>query len=188
MVNVNVDVGLPAVLPKPPAGEGRPARRDAWQVLGEIMDPEVPVISIVELGIVRDVREADARVSVTITPTYSGCPAMSAIAEDIVAAFAREGRVAEVVTALAPAWTTDWMAPEAKARLAGFGIAPPRSPAPSSIDVTGISPLRRRAVAVACPHCGSVETSLTAQFGSTACKALYRCKACREPFDYFKPH
>jgi ring-1,2-phenylacetyl-CoA epoxidase subunit PaaD len=188
MVSADIGVGLPAGLPRPLAEEGGGEGRGAWQVLGEIMDPEVPVISIVELGIVRDVREDGARVSVTITPTYSGCPAMSAIAEDIGAAFAREGRIAEVVTALAPAWTTDWMAPEAKLRLANFGIAPPRSPAPSSIDVTGISPLRRRAVAVACPHCGSMETSLTAQFGSTACKALYRCNACREPFDYFKPH
>jgi ring-1,2-phenylacetyl-CoA epoxidase subunit PaaD len=188
MVSANVGVGLPVAFPAPPAGGSRREGRGAWQVLGEIMDPEVPVISIVELGIVRDVREADARVSVTITPTYSGCPAMSAIAEDIRAAFALEGRVAEVMTVLAPAWTTDWMAPEAKARLAGFGIAPPRSPAPSAVDVTGISPLRRRAVVVACPHCGSMETSLIAQFGSTACKALYRCNACREPFDYFKPH
>ena len=172
-----------------PAASGAGAPRGAWQVLGEIMDPEVPVISIVELGIVRGVREDGARVEVTITPTYSGCPAMDAIAADIRAAFARDGRDAAVVGALAPAWTTDWMAPEAKARLAAFGIAPPGGAAPAPrIDVTGISPLRRARAAVACPRCGSTATTLVAQFGSTACKALYRCDACREPFDHFKPH
>ena len=114
---------------------------------------------------------------------------MDAIAEDIGAAFAREGRVARVITTLSPAWTTDWMAPEAKARLAAYGIAPPGAPAaPARIDVAGISPLRRARAPVACPRCGSRTTTLLAQFGSTACKALYRCDACREPFDYFKPH
>ncbi|MFI4904354.1 MAG: 1,2-phenylacetyl-CoA epoxidase subunit PaaD [Burkholderiales bacterium] len=161
----------------------------AWQLLAGIMDPEVPVISIVELGIVRDVREVGTEVEVTITPTYSGCPAMDAIAEDIGAAFAREGLAARVVTALSPAWTTDWMEHEATARLAAYGIAPPgAAAAPARIDVTGISPLRRARTPVACPRCGSRTTTLLAQFGSTACKALYRCDACREPFDHFKPH
>lgn len=172
-----------------PAQDGDQARQSAWRLLGDIMDPEVPVISIVELGIVRDVRDDGAQVEVTITPTYSGCPAMDAIAGAIGAAFAREGRVARVRTTLSPAWTTDWMAPEAKARLAAYGIAPPgASAAPARIDVTGISPQRRARVPVACPRCGSRTTTLLAQFGSTACKALYRCDDCREPFDYFKPH
>ena len=176
-----------------------PGVADAWAILGRVMDPEVPVVSIVELGIVRDVEDeverGQRRFRVTITPTYSGCPAMDMIAADIRSAFAHEGAAVDIVTALAPAWTTDWMAPEAKARLTAFGIAPPQalvrsapqSPA-SRIDVTGISPLRRRKDAIACPHCRSTNTSLIAQFGSTACKALYRCDDCREPFDYFKPH
>ena len=168
---------------------------DAWAILAGVMDPEVPVVSIVELGIVRDVVCENGKLRVTITPTYSGCPAMDMIAADIRAAFAHEGATVDIVTTLTPAWTTDWMAPEAKARLAAFGITPPQalvrsapqSPA-SRIDVTGISPLRRRKDAIACPHCRSRNTSLIAQFGSTACKALYRCDDCREPFDYFKPH
>ncbi|MEO6749788.1 MAG: 1,2-phenylacetyl-CoA epoxidase subunit PaaD [Casimicrobiaceae bacterium] len=176
-----------------------PSTAEAWTILGRVMDPEVPVVSIVELGIVRDVGDeverGQRRLRVTITPTYSGCPAMDMIATDIRAAFAHAGAAVDIVTTLAPAWTTDWMAPEAKARLAAFGIAPPQalarsapqSPA-SRIDVTGISPLRRRKDAVACPHCRSGNTSLIAQFGSAACKALYRCDDCREPFDYFKPH
>ena len=178
---------------RPPAGVA-----DAWAILGRVMDPEVPVVSIVELGIVRDVEDeverGQRRFRVTITPTYSGCPAMDMIAADIRSAFARDGATVDIVTTLAPAWTTDWMAPEAKARLTAFGIAPPHAlarsaPSPASrIDVTGISPLRRRQYAVACPHCRSANTSLVAQFGSTACKALYRCDDCREPFDYFKPH
>ncbi len=161
----------------------------AWGVLGTVMDPEVPVVSIVELGIVRDVTRNGDGFRVTITPTYSGCPAMGVIAADIHAAFAREGASADVATVLAPAWTTDWMAPEARQRLAAYGIAPPGAPAHAArIDVRGISPLRRKAEVVACPRCASPRTSLVAQFGSTACKALYRCDACGEPFDYFKPH
>ncbi len=153
-----------------------------------LMDPEVPVVSIVELGIVRDVVPQPGGFRVTITPTYCGCPAMDMIAADIRDAFARVGATADVATVLAPPWTTDWMSPEAKARLRDFGIAPPGANAAARVDVSGISPLRRRAEAVACPRCGSTATSLVAQFGSTACKALYRCDACREPFDSFKAH
>jgi ring-1,2-phenylacetyl-CoA epoxidase subunit PaaD len=160
----------------------------AWRILGSVMDPEVPVVSIVELGIVRDVGVDDDGVRVTITPTYSGCPAMDAIAEDIRDGFAREGGHARVDTVLSPPWTTDWMAPEAKARLAAFGIAPPGAAPAARIDVRGISPLRASRTTVACPRCGATATTLVAQFGSTACKALYRCDTCREPFDYFKPH
>jgi ring-1,2-phenylacetyl-CoA epoxidase subunit PaaD len=184
--------------PLPPAGEGRgEGARDraaadilasAWQILGTIMDPEVPVISIVELGIVRDAALEGRAVRVTITPTYSGCPAMDLIADEIHAAFATSGQDVRIDTVLAPPWTTDWMAPEGKRRLAGFGIAPPGTATTSRIDVRGISPLRSRKGAVACPRCGATATTLVAQFGSTACKALYRCDACREPFDYFKPH
>jgi ring-1,2-phenylacetyl-CoA epoxidase subunit PaaD len=159
-----------------------------WQALGSIPDPEVPAVSIVELGIVRGVSFDDGRVRVEVTPTYSGCPATEMIADSIREGLARIG-VADVdlVTRLSPPWTTDWIAPEGKRKLAQFGIAPPHV-AGARIDVSGISPLRRKKAVVACPLCGSTRTSLLSQFGSTACKAQYRCEDCREPFDYFKPH
>lgn len=159
-----------------------------WDVLAAIPDPEVPVVSIVELGIVRAVAFAHGRVRIDVTPTYSGCPATEMIAAAIRERLASIG-IAEVdlVTRLAPPWTTDWMAPEAKRKLAHFGIAPPHAGG-ARVDVSGISPLRRASVTVPCPHCGSSKTTLLSQFGSTACKAQYRCDDCREPFDYFKPH
>ena len=159
-----------------------------WHALSSIPDPEVPVISIVELGIVRDVCVDAGGVRIVLTPTYSGCPAT-----EMIATMVREGIAAigvsevQLVTQLAPPWTTDWIAPEAKPRLAAFGIAPPHVRAPR-IDVSGISPLRRTDVVVPCPRCASSRTRLVSQFGSTACKAQYRCDACLEPFDYFKPH
>ncbi|HEX4884384.1 MAG TPA: 1,2-phenylacetyl-CoA epoxidase subunit PaaD [Casimicrobiaceae bacterium] len=169
------------------AGE-RPALAAIWQALGRVPDPEIPVVSVVELGIVREVAWRGDRLHVRVTPTYSGCPATDLIMQGIGEALEACGVVAyDVQTVLAPAWTTDWIAPEAKAKLRAFGIAPPGAVA-ARIDVTGISPLRRAREAIACPRCGSTGTSLLAQFGSTACKALYRCEACREPFDYFKPH
>jgi len=159
----------------------------AWAALAGVLDPEVPVVSIVELGIVRDVRADGDAIVVRLTPTYSGCPATAVIEADARAALAAVGVDAfRIETALAPPWTTDWMAPEARERLRAFGIAPPGGAA--RVDVTGISPLRRARVAVPCPRCGSDATALLSQFGSTACKALYRCLDCREPFDYFKPH
>ena len=164
----------------------RPALDAAWQALGNVPDPEVPVLSIVELGIVRGVRWEGETLRVRVTPTYSGCPATDVIhrtIRDALAAIAIE-RVA-IDIELSPPWSTDWIAPEAKGRLRAFGIAPPGLVAPR-IDVTGISPLRRRRD-VACPRCDSTNTSLVAQFGSTACKALYRCEDCREPFDHMKP-
>ncbi|MBS0322169.1 MAG: phenylacetate-CoA oxygenase subunit PaaJ [Proteobacteria bacterium] len=161
---------------------------DAWQRLASVPDPEIPVVSIVELGIVRAVARDGAGWRVTLTPTYSGCPAMDMIARDVERVLGTDGNV-RVDTALAPAWSTDWIAPEARERLRGFGIAPPAAcgaPGAAAVDVAGISPLRR--ARPACPRCGSAATSLVSQFGSTACKAHYRCDACREPFDYFKPH
>ena len=159
----------------------------AWAALAGVLDPEVPVVSIVELGIVRDVRADGDAIVVRLTPTYSGCPATAVIEADARAALAGAGLpMCRIETALAPPWTTDWMAPEARERLRAFGIAPPGGAA--RVDVAGISPLRRARVAVPCPRCGSHATALLSQFGSTACKALYRCLDCREPFDYFKPH
>jgi ring-1,2-phenylacetyl-CoA epoxidase subunit PaaD len=167
---------------------GRVALAEAWEALGTVMDPEVPVVSIVELGIVRDVAWRGDELVVTVTPTYSGCPATDVIIQSIRDALAaRSAAPVRIETRLAPAWTTDWIAPEAKVRLREYGIAPPHVAAPR-IDVTGISPLRRAREVVPCPRCNSPHTTLTAQFGSTACKALYRCEDCREPFDYFKPH
>jgi len=164
------------------------ARAQAWAALATIPDPEIPAISIVELGIVRDVRVEDGVLAVDITPTYSGCPATDVILHSITAALSDAGYPdARVVSKLSPPWTTDWIAPEGRRRLSAYGIAPPGAAA-ARIDVSGISPLRRATVAVACPRCASTRTRLLAQFGSTACKALYRCDACLEPFDYFKPH
>ncbi|CAH0245494.1 Putative 1,2-phenylacetyl-CoA epoxidase, subunit D [Massilia sp. Bi118] len=161
-----------------------------WAWLGEVPDPEIPVISVVDLGIVRDVEFIDDECVVTITPTYSGCPAMQVIAEDVEAALhARGVDKLRIETRLSPAWTTDWMSEAGKAALKGYGIAPPVQ---QVIDISGLKHgVKRHAIQqpdVACPHCGSHHTRLTSQFGSTPCKALYQCLDCREPFDYFKCH
>lgn len=157
-----------------------------WRALGTVVDPEIPVVSIVELGIVRGVERAGDAWVVTVTPTYSGCPATRVIEEDIHAAIAgaTTDRV-RIVTALSPAWTTDWIAPEARHKLDLAGIAPPHATA--GVGAQPIAFHRARA-AVRCPNCGSSRTSELARFGSTACKAQYRCADCLEPFDYFKPH
>ncbi len=160
----------------------------AWRALGEVPDPEVPAISIVELGIVRDVAWVDGRLRIDVTPTYSGCPATETIATMIRERLGEAGFAdVDIAQRLSPPWSTDWLAPEAKAKLTAFGITPPQCGA-IRIDVAGISPLRRARVAVPCPRCASANTTLLSQFGSTACKAQYRCSDCREPFDYFKPH
>ena len=160
----------------------------AWDALAGVVDPEIPVVSIVELGIVRGVRFDGASLVVDTTPTYSGCPATDVIAADIGNALAAAGfSDLRIETRLAPPWTSDWIAPEARQSLRAFGIAPPHVTAPR-IDVAGISPLRRNSASIPCPRCGSARTRLVAQFGSTACKAHYRCGDCAEPFDYFKPH
>jgi len=168
--------------------EPAPSLPEIWTALGTVPDPEIPVISIVELGIVRAVEWIDQRLVVRVTPTYSGCPATALINTLIREALGRLGiRDVDLVEALSPPWSTDWIAPEARVRLREFGIAPPHV-VDTRVDVTGISPLRRAHVVVPCPRCGSEDTKLISQFGSTACKAQYRCDTCREPFDYFKPH
>ena len=153
------------------------------QAISQIPDPEVPVISIADLGILRDVAvdEAQRSIVVTITPTYSGCPAMEAIRDRIEHEAGVHGFVAEVRTRLSPAWTTDWMTESGKEALRRFGIAPP-GPAHAAGPVT----VRLSRHVVTCPHCGSEDTTEISHFGSTACKALRRCNACREPFDEFK--
>ena len=190
------------VVPANAGTHAEPAQLSAsqvWSWLGEVPDPEIPVISIVDLGIVRDVQVADnGAVVVTITPTYSGCPAMQVIAESITDALRGHGvDHVQLRNQLSPAWTTDWMSDAGKAKLKGYGIAPP---AQQVIDISGLRPgaragsdpaISRRTLpklTIACPNCGSTHTEITSQFGSTPCKALYKCLDCREPFDYFKCH
>jgi ring-1,2-phenylacetyl-CoA epoxidase subunit PaaD len=165
-----------------------PTIERAWSVLEAVPDPEIPVVSIRELGILRDVRQGeDGVLEVVITPTYSGCPAMSQIAEDIAGAIEQAGLGAHrIETVLAPAWTTDWITAEAREKLRRYGIAPPTGACGSTEQPIRFVP--RVKETIACPRCGSTHTEKLAQFGSTACKALYRCVDCREPFDYFKPY
>lgn len=159
-----------------------------WALLESVADPEIPVVSLREMGILRAVQDSDQGLEVVITPTYSGCPAMSQMEDDVKAALAQAGVPARVVTRLAPAWSTDWMTPAAHDKLRAYGIAPPSCSAAAS-NIIQLAPRRaQRTQAVACPQCGSVNTTETSHFGSTACKALYRCLDCLEPFDYFKPY
>lgn len=160
------------------------ARAEFWAAVGEVLDPEVPVLSVVDLGIVRDVREENGVVVVDVTPTYSGCPAMRVIENDIVEALHRAGaKDVRVNTVFHPVWTTDWISPDARERLRAYGMAPPSGSAPVA---TGLIPLERRSETVTCPRCGSRQTELRSEFGSTACKAIYYCTACSEPFEYLK--
>ncbi len=157
-------------------------RDEVYEILGTVMDPEVPVISVVELGIVRDVEVQGDDVRITITPTYSGCPAMHEIEADIRSALVAKGAGSVSVNlVLSPAWTTDWIGPEAREKLRAYGIAPPGRAEPQ-----GLITLTRARVPVACPFCGSSDTRLQSEFGSTACKAIHVCNACRQPFDEFK--
>jgi ring-1,2-phenylacetyl-CoA epoxidase subunit PaaD len=154
----------------------------AWEVLRQVPDPEIPVISVAELGIVREVRAAPDALTVVVTPTYSGCPATELIEQSIRDALAEAGaQRVQVEVRLAPAWTTDWIAPDAAEKLRAYGIVPPASGAANDARLLRFVPR------LACPRCGSVETERLSEFGSTACKALYRCRSCREPFEYFKP-
>lgn len=156
------------------------------QAISRIPDPEVPVVSIADLGILRSVEvdEQAHTVAVTITPTYSGCPAMEAIASRIAFEADRQGYAAEIRTQLSPAWTTDWMTDDGREALRRFGIAPPGTVAPT--ESRGPVPVGISRHVVTCPHCGSADTTEISHFGSTACKALRRCNACLEPFDEFK--
>ena len=183
-----------------------------WQLLESLTDPEIPVVTLRELGILRDVRTAVAQdgteqLEVVITPTYSGCPAMGQIEDDVHNLLQAHGLKGKVKTQLAPAWTTDWITPEAKEKLRAYGIAPPHSGADHDCQTqssksngssassiiqfaarSASNPGRHEQLAVPCPQCNSDNTTETSHFGSTACKALYRCLDCMEPFDYFKPY
>jgi len=157
--------------------------KEARTLLSQIPDPEIPVISIEELGILRDVNFENDECVVTITPTYSGCPAMKAIEQDIVALLKENGiEKVKVKSVFSPAWTTDWLSEVAKEKLRKYGISPPEKTTADKSVLTGIQKI------VKCPRCNSENTELVSQFGSTACKALYKCKDCLEPFDLFKCH
>jgi len=165
----------------------QPSVDTLWKLLEGIPDPEIPVISIVELGIVRDIAYDGDTLVVSITPTYSGCPATAVIAGDIARTLDDAGVARrEIRVQLAPAWSTDWIVPAARDRLRLYGIAPPGER--GALQPVSVSGLRRRApAAVPCPRCGSLHTRELSPFGSTPCKAQYRCEDCLEPFDYFKP-
>lgn len=160
---------------------GSHTKAEVLNLLSEIPDPEIPVINIQELGILRDVELTANGCIVTVTPTYSGCPAMKLIEDQIVSILKLSGMEhVEIKMVYSPPWTTDWINEEAKEKLRKYGIAPPEK---TSMD-KGF--LLGKAKHPACPQCGSVNTEMTSQFGSTSCKALYRCNDCKEPFDYFK--
>ncbi|MDZ4823566.1 MAG: 1,2-phenylacetyl-CoA epoxidase subunit PaaD [Flavobacteriales bacterium] len=155
---------------------------DVWKLLERVVDPEIPVLNVVEMGIVRDVKISDeGKVEVIITPTYSGCPAMRTIEEDIEAVL-KEKFITHYSfhTILSPAWTTDWMTDEAREKLQSYGVSPPQKGSADKNLLIG------RLKEVKCPRCSSTNTQMISQFGSTACKSLYKCDACLEPFDYFK--
>ena len=156
-------------------------RNRAWNAAAAVVDPEIPVLTIADLGVLRTVEiDADGGVIVAITPTYSGCPAMNVIAFEVELALARAGLPgARVRLVLAPTWTTDWMSEEGRRKLRDYGIAPPGAGGRGALF--GLE-------TVACPRCASTDTERLSEFGSTACKALWRCRSCREPFDYFKCH
>lgn len=160
-------------------------RDEIFEILDEVKDPEVPVLSVVELGIIRDVQIDEGAVTITITPTYSGCPAMRVIEEDITTALAARGvEPVRLQTVYAPAWTTDWLTAEAKAKLEAYGIAPPGPAGQESlVTLTRANSVVDRA---RCPYCQSRDTRIESEFGSTACKAIAYCDGCKQPFELFK--
>ena len=153
-----------------------------WEILEEVIDPEIPVLSLVDLGVIRKVeRKGDGTWKVTMTPTYTGCPAMNIMELNTRMKLKEKGVQAEVITVLAPAWTTDWMTQEGRRKLEEYGIAPPQEGG-DQYALFGKGP------EVPCPKCKSVDTELVSQFGATACKSMYKCNSCHEPFEYFKCH
>ncbi len=160
---------------------GGTLERELWDLAATVVDPEVPVLTIEDLGVLRAVRITDDGIVVQITPTYSGCPAVDAMRDDIVTVLASAGHTdVTVQVVLAPAWTTDWMSQAGRDKLEAYGIAPPAVRRTDGVISLGLG--------VRCPNCGSLHTREASRFGSTSCKALYVCQRCQEPFDYFKEH
>lgn len=152
-----------------------------WKLLEEVPDPEIPVLSVIDLGVIRAIELSEKETLITITPTYSGCPAMNQFEDDITKHLTKHGyKNISIKTSYKPAWTTDWITEEAKQKLEKYGIAPPQEKTTDKSFLLGEAPTVR------CPQCKSTNTKLVSQFGSTACKALYQCNDCKEPFDYFK--
>ena len=149
-------------------------------ILQTVSDPEIPVLTVLDLGVIREAIEEDGVVKIKVTPTYSGCPAMDVIADDLKTAFSKVGKIVEVDLVLSPAWSTDWISEEGLKKMEAYGIARPLSESKDKDALLGNQKL------VKCPQCGSTNTHLVSQFGSTACKALFKCDDCQEPFDYFK--
>jgi ring-1,2-phenylacetyl-CoA epoxidase subunit PaaD len=170
---------LPNATPAVPVTE---AEAHAWRILGEVPDPEIPVLSVLDLGVIRSVRAAaGGALEVAITPTYSGCPATAVIRDSVTGALVAAGFAdVRTIEVLSPPWSSDWISAEGRRKLAGYGIAPPAE------SVSSPRALWRGPAAVGCPRCGSRSTIELSHFGSTPCKALYRCSDCREPFEYFK--
>lgn len=157
-----------------------PAAAEVWQIAARVPDPEVPVLTIEDLGVLREARVEEGRVHVVLTPTYSGCPAIDQMRDDVHSSLTAAGyENVEVTYTLSPAWTTDWMSEEGKRKLKEFGIAPPGAASGGPVFMT---------LGVRCPRCDSIRTREVSRFGSTACKAFYECLSCLEPFDYFKVH
>lgn len=159
-----------------------PEKEQILDYLKTVKDPEVPVVDVVELGVVRNVAIENGQVCIELTPTYSGCPAMKVMEQDILAVLKSRGiENVSIKTVFFPPWTTDWMSDETRQKLKAYGIAPP-----GKVAAQDLNPLHRQEKKVSCPFCDSEDTRLTSQFGSTACKALYNCNSCRQPFEYFK--
>jgi len=151
-----------------------------WEILSSVTDPEIPVLTIEDLGVVRNIEVCENTAEITLTPTYSGCPAMDVIADDIKAALKLAGYEAIIKLVLSPAWTTDWISEAGRKKMEAYGIAPPlEATADKNVLLNGAKLVR-------CTRCGSSNTKMVSQFGSTACKALFQCEDCKEPFDYFK--
>lgn len=158
-------------------------KEQIWEILNDVCDPEIPVLTVLDLGIVREVNIKEEEIEVIITPTYSGCPAMDMISVNIKATLQSQGiDNVKVTSAWNPAWTTDWITAEGKAKLKAYGIAPPVEDNADKMALFGAGPV------IECPRCNSENTRLVSQFGSTACKSMYQCNDCKEPFDYFKCH
>ncbi len=164
-----------------PFGMGDPAEKEKVKaILSTVCDPEIPVLSVEDLGVIRGIEVSGNQVSIQLTPTYSGCPAMDTISDDIKSALKSAGYEPKIEMVLSPAWSTDWISQDGRKKMEAYGIAPPLEPLPDKLAL-----LHDQKV-VKCTRCGSKNTRLISQFGSTACKALFQCDDCHEPFDYFK--